>query len=297
MSEEIIFLTSTDINKTPKNNSNEKKPLGLNKKIERERERSMEKKGSFVLKEKEKGKVSVNLNYFFKKFDDIKVIDGKNIPLFESVINLIKCEEKIAIDTEHYKEPSNKLKTSTLQISTPDKIFIFDMLSLMELEDWEKYIKKLDFLFKSDQILKLCYEPVQDLKVLNYSTKYKYFSTMNRLIDLAEIKNEYLEKSYKVKIKGLKGLVQIVFGKTLDKEEQTSDWLQRPLKTNQIEYAALDSFVLFKLYLKANVMYANKFYDLSKIYQLDFTYPSCRTSVVQSKFTKKEQSLILIDEN
>jgi ribonuclease D len=120
---------------------------------------------------------------------------------------------------------------------------------------------------------------------------------MNRLIDLAEIKNEYLEKSYKVKIKGLKGLVQIVFGKTLDKEEQTSDWLQRPLKTNQIEYAALDSFVLFKLYLKANVMYANKFYDLSKIYQLDFTYPSCRTSVVQSKFTKKEQSLILIDEN
>ena len=292
---EIIILNNDDISIIKPNY------LENGKIFERERDRSLE--GLEILsnsnkKENEifKCKIAVTLNYFFKKFDDIKIIDGKNVALFESVINLIKFEGKIAMDTEHYKEASNKLKTSTLQISTPHKIFIFDMVSIMNLKDWEIYVKKLDYIFKSDQILKLVYEPIQDLKVLNYSAKYKYFSMINRVIDLAEIKNEFLEKTYKLKIKGLKGLVQVVFGKTLDKVEQTSDWLQRPLNTNQIEYAALDSFILFKLYLKINIMYSNKFYDFSKVYELNFMHPSSRTNVVQSRFKKKEETLVILDE-
>ena len=299
MSDDIIFISAINLKNV------KKKAEGINKSIidleqfvERERERSMEKKKVSISKEKkfDKGNVSITLDHFRKRFDDIKLISGKNIPLFESVIQLLMCESKIAFDTEHYKEPSNKLRTSTLQISTPEKMYIFDMVSFLELEDWEKYIKKLDFIFKSEQILKLAYEPVQDFKILNYSTKYKYFATANRIIDLAEIKNLYLEKSYNTKIKGLKGLVQMVFGKSLDKVEQTSDWLQRPLKINQLEYAALDSFILFKLYLKLNLIYTNKFYDLTKVYQLNMAYPSCRTNVVQSRFTMKEDLLILIDE-
>ena len=297
----ILVKTDVDLTDSPIYLKNKE---GMEKKnnFQRERERSIERleilpKSKQLNKEFEKCKIALSLNYFFKNYEDIKIIDGKNVALFESVINLIKCEGKIAIDTEHYKEPSNKLKTSTLQISTPHKIFIFDMISIMSMANWESYIKKLDFIYKSDQILKLAYEPIQDLKVLNYSTKYKYFSLMNRSIDLAEIKAEYLEKTYKMKIKGLKGLAQIVFGKTLDKEEQTSDWLQRPLNNNQIEYAALDSFILFKIYLKINVMYSNKFYDFSKVYELSFIYPSSKTNVVQSKFHQKEESLILIDEN
>lgn len=36
-------------------------------------------------------------------------------------------------------------------------------------------------------------------------------------------------------------------GKPLDKSQQTSDWSQRPLSDEQVEYAALDAEVLLSL--------------------------------------------------
>lgn len=298
-SQTIQILTDDDDNSeaiiiSPNNNKNN---LNLTTKFLRDRERNQREAYSKDKKLFERCKIGISLNYFLKKFEDIKIIDGKNFPLFERVINLIKYEKQIAIDTEHFKEPSNKLKTSTLQISTPHEIFIFDMVSIMDLSDWEIYIIKLDNILKCDGILKLAYEPIQDFKILNYTAKYKYFSVISRIIDLAEIKNEFLEKIVKIKIKGLQGFVKYIFGMNLDKEEQTSDWLKRPLTINQIEYAALDSFILFKLYMKINLMHTIKFYDYIKVYELKFIYPSSKTNVVQSKFraNQKNETLIVIE--
>lgn len=267
----------------------------------RERDRSIEHTPSKLSESPMIKKVSLALSfsYFYKNPSEIiKIIDAQSLFLFKSTVELISGESIIAIDTEHYKEPSNKLKTSTLQISTKEKIFIFDLLSIMQSEEWENYIKLLDMLFRSEEILKLVYEPIQDLKILNYTANFKYFSQMKRMIDLAEIKTLYCEKTCGSKIKGLRGLVENFFKRTLDKEEQTSDWLRRPLKEKQIHYAALDAFVLFKIYHKACSTYGSTFSKLSKVLELNFKYMCSRTEVVLYKFQPKDQGqIIIIEEN
>lgn len=244
--------------------------------------------------------LSLTLHYFLlTPSKDIKVIDCHNLFCFEGAVTLLLSEPIIALDTEHYKEPSNKLKTSTLQISTLTTIFIFDLFSIIQqCEDWEGYLKQLDQLFRSEDVLKLVYEPVQDLKVLNYTTKYKYFFMLNRLLDLAEIKSLVCEKQLSIKIKGLKGLAEIFFKRTLDKEEQLSDWLKRPLDTHQLEYAALDAFVLFKLYNKVSMVYGTTFSNFSKVCELNLKHLCTKADVTLYKYKRKDEGkCIVIDEN
>lgn len=42
--------------------------------------------------------------------------------------------------------------------------------------------------------------------------------------------------------------VEKYFNKTLDKRETISNWNNMPLRNKQIEYAAIDAFILIELY-------------------------------------------------
>lgn len=48
--------------------------------------------------------------------------------------------------------------------------------------------------------------------------------------------------------KGLKELVKLVLGKSLDKTWQFSAWNNRPLRPQQEKYAALDAYCLYEMY-------------------------------------------------
>jgi ribonuclease D len=53
---------------------------------------------------------------------------------------------------------------------------------------------------------------------------------------------------------GLSRLCEVFLGKQLDKAEQCSDWLIRPLSPEQIEYAALDAWACAAIQSKIQIM-------------------------------------------
>jgi len=48
--------------------------------------------------------------------------------------------------------------------------------------------------------------------------------------------------------RGLSGFCEVLLGKPLSKVDQVSDWGRRPLRMQQMYYAALDAFVGLELY-------------------------------------------------
>jgi ribonuclease D len=93
-----------------------------------------------------------------------------------------------------------------------------------------------------------------------------------------------------------KGLVEHIFRKTLNKNQQTSNWKERPFKIKQIEYAALDAFVLIRIYLYF-LKYNNKKTVDDLVKRIDLTFePLClRANVHKREFNKSFQTSILID--
>ena len=147
---------------------------------------------------------NLKLKDFFKEKEFIEIIDGSDSKKFDLVISFIEKEKIVSIDTEHYKEADNKIKTSTIQISLFRIIYIFDILKIRESEHKDKMMGKINDIFKSQCVLKLSYDPVQDLKILNYTNEYKGFECYNRVLDMSEVKQEFVEKKTDIKIKGLK---------------------------------------------------------------------------------------------
>ena len=56
--------------------------------------------------------------------------------------------------------------------------------------------------------------------------------------------NNFKEEDFK----GLKKLTKCCFGLPLDKKERLSNWNNRPLRSEQLRYAALDAFVLIQIH-------------------------------------------------
>merc|ERR1712116_96711 len=74
--------------------------------------------------------------------------------------------------------------------------------------------------------------------------------------------------------RGLSGFCEVLLGKPLSKVDQVSDWGRRPLRLQQIYYAALDAYVGLEIYLKLIQMAEEKgiaLDRLSKVLMMDPT--------------------------
>jgi hypothetical protein len=156
------------------------------------------------------------------------------------------CEQKIKV-FDH--EPHTN---STIQLSTRDHNFIFDMLKFADYSnEWSAFF---EILFATDEFLKLGFGVLVDGAILKrcYPT-FDFFYNWKNYVDIQNILNASLiEKNAapdsKVQNISLAKACEVLLNAKLSKEETISNWIRRPLTDSQLQYAALDSEVLFYLY-------------------------------------------------
>ncbi|XP_049688241.1 exonuclease mut-7 homolog isoform X2 [Accipiter gentilis] len=224
-----------------------------------------------------------------KKKDHYQLpIPRANIHFLQTWEETLQCWEKVlqpgqvvGIDMEW--RPSfgmvGKPRVSLLQIALNDEVFLLDLPRLLEHAETEGGKEKLphfiQMLYSDAAITKLGYGMSGDLSSLaaTWPALKDTDKQAQGVVDLLTV-DKQLQKSsidwkkgaQKVDVlcpeqsnedrgfrqpeKGLSLLVQHVLGKPLDKTEQLSNWEKRPLREEQILYAASDAYCLLEIYEK-----------------------------------------------
>ncbi|KAK8495910.1 hypothetical protein V6N13_031891 [Hibiscus sabdariffa] len=175
--------------------------------------------------------------------DDIIWVDELN-GLGEATCQ-IEGSKVVGLDCEwkpNYVKGSKPNKVSILQIASDKKVFILDLIKLYE--DVPDVLDNcLTRILQSPRILKLGYSFQCDVKQLAQSYgDLKCFKCYNMLLDIQNL--------FKDPRGGLSGLAEKILGAGLNKTRRNSNWEQRPLTQNQLEYAALDAAVLIELFYR-----------------------------------------------
>ncbi len=148
----------------------------------------------------------------------------------------ILAQEKgwIGVDTEFYRVSTYWPILSLIQVAAGDQIFLFDVLRL------EENIFKLSKVLCDPSVLKIFHSAEQDLGILNKLFQNDVFPVFDTQISakLYGFGNQI----------GYGNLVEAALNITLSKQEQFSQWLERPLRKEQLFYAALDVLYLGRLY-------------------------------------------------
>ncbi|XP_075026298.1 exonuclease mut-7 homolog isoform X5 [Calonectris borealis] len=215
-------------------------------------------------------------------------IPRANIHFLQTWEETLQCWEKVlrpgqvvGIDMEW--RPSfgmvGKPRVSLLQIALKDEVFLLDLPRLLEQAATEGEKEKLphfiQMLYSDAAITKLGYGMSGDLSSLaaTWSALKDTDKQAQGVVDLLTVDKQlqkssmdwkkggwkvdvlspeqsYEDRGFRQPEKGLSLLVQHVLGKPLDKTEQLSNWEKRPLREEQILYAASDAYCLLEIYEK-----------------------------------------------
>ncbi|GLT37960.1 hypothetical protein SLA2020_122390 [Shorea laevis] len=199
---------------------------------------------------KAKGPEAAILRSQFLSLNDLAVEDVIWVDEFESLHNVtfqIEGCKVIGLDCEwkpNFVKGSQPNKVSIMQIASDKLVFIFDLIKL-----YEKVPDALDNcltrILQSPRILKLGYNFQCDLKQLAHSYgDLECFKHCERLLDVQNV--------FKEAHGGLSGLAEKILGVGLNKTRRNSNWEQRPLSKNQLEYAALDAVALIHIFRRVD---------------------------------------------
>ncbi len=167
----------------------------------------------------------------------------------EHLINLIRSAKIFALDTEFTRETTYYPILSIVQVAVKNRlkekqIFIVDCLCDIDLSEFFDAIANPNF-------IKILHSSQQDLQIF-----YQKSNKVPQGIFDTQVMANFCGFGFGV---GYSSLVKSLFNKTLDKQQQRSDWQRRPLSEKQIDYALLDVFFLEEIYLKfSKILAKNK---------------------------------------
>nr|7JW2_A Chain A, Exonuclease mut-7 homolog [Aedes aegypti]7JW2_B Chain B, Exonuclease mut-7 homolog [Aedes aegypti] len=185
----------------------------------------------------------------------VHLVDSKD--KFYAMLSDLCRQSMIAFASEWKPTFGGANEVSLIQLATWDDVYMIDvMVSQLEPLDWAALAKNV---FNRDDVLKLSFAPSTDISMFqkalpSFNVMYSSQST-SAILDLQllwrhverfdSFRFPYHEESVN---QNLANLVRLCLGKKLDKSNQFSNWAQRPLRKEQLRYAALDAFCLLEIY-------------------------------------------------
>lgn len=185
----------------------------------------------------------------------VHLVDSKN--KFYAMLSDLTRQSVIAFDSEWKPTFGGANEVSLIQLATWEDVYMIDVVVCrLEGPDWASLVKNV---FNRDDILKLSFAPSTDISMFQkalpaFNVLYNS-QTTSAILDLQllwrhierydSFRFPYHEESLN---QNLANLVKLCLGKKLDKSNQFSNWAQRPLRKEQLRYAALDAFCLLEIY-------------------------------------------------
>jgi len=161
----------------------------------------------------------------------------------EAVATQLLQAEAVAVDTEFFWERTFYPILGLVQLAVQDgSCWLVDPVSIKDLS-------ALGPVMSSESVTKVLHDAPQDLGILARAT-----GTMPRTIFDTRIASGFAGLGATT---SLQTLLRSVCGVDLAKEETRSNWLQRPLRANQLDYAADDVLHLLTLRDRLLVACAN----------------------------------------
>jgi ribonuclease D len=152
----------------------------------------------------------------------------------DSLARELLSEKVIGVDTEadsfyHYYD-----KTCLVQVATRKQIYLIDPLAF----GGPRELAPLGPVFSAPSICKVFHAAEYDIFVLKRDCGFRFQNLFDTMISAQLMGYPSV---------GLASLAKRHFGVDLPKDEQRSDWSQRPLTAQQLSYAAADVLYLIQL--------------------------------------------------
>ncbi|KAI8042107.1 exonuclease mut-7 homolog [Drosophila gunungcola] len=176
---------------------------------------------------------------------------------FDRMLIHLQQEHIIYLDSEWMQNVCGDSQLCVLQIATGHNVYLIDCLARESLrsEHWRLLGANI---FNNVNILKVGFSMVSDLSVLQRSLPLQLRLQMpNHYLDLRNLWLELKKQRFGVELPygnvnrtgdALTDLSLACLGKKLNKSNQCSNWANRPLRREQILYAAIDARCLLLIY-------------------------------------------------
>lgn len=194
---------------------------------------------------------------------------------FTAMLADLCAQRLIAFDSEWKPTFCSDNELAIVQLATRQRVYIVDVANtkLPNDDDWHQLASAV---FANEQIVKLAFSPASDLVMFGKSMPgfANVHQTLAGCLDLQLVwqhLNSVPRQQFCFPFDGdrfgssLSGLVQLCLGRKLDKSNQFSNWQQRPLRAEQVQYAALDAYCLLEIYDVMEAEYNRRGGDFSQV--------------------------------
>jgi ribonuclease D len=147
------------------------------------------------------------------------------------ISKMLSAQDILAVDTESNSLYAYQEQVCLIQFSTREKDLLVDTLALPDLSPLEP-------IFRSESIMKVFHAAEYDLICLHRDYGFKFNFLFDTMIAARTLGYQKI---------GLGSLLEKYFQIHVDKKYQRANWGRRPLKSEMLEYARLDSHYLIPM--------------------------------------------------